>query len=64
MSKTLLTTTALAAAIALAWGNLPSAHSADDTEATMQDLNSVDQLKTRFNADAGKRRLLLLLSPT
>lgn len=30
----------------------------------LRDLESVDKLKQVFNADAGKRRLLLLLSPT
>lgn len=30
----------------------------------MKDLTGVEELKTQFNADKGKRRLLLLLSPT
>lgn len=33
-------------------------------EATLSDITSVDELRARFNADEGKPRLLLLLSPT
>jgi len=33
-------------------------------EAKLTDLSSVDQLQAAFNADAGKPRLILLLSPT
>lgn len=32
--------------------------------ATMSDLAGVQQLKERFNTDAGKPRIVLLLSPT
>ena len=31
---------------------------------TLSNLTSVDELKARFNADAGKPRIILLLSPT
>ena len=31
---------------------------------TLSNLSSVDELKARFNADAGKPRIILLLSPT
>jgi hypothetical protein len=31
---------------------------------TLSDLSGVEALKTRFNADAGKPRIVLLLSPT
>lgn len=34
------------------------------TLATLQDLRGVDELKTLFNRDTGKVRLVLLLSPT
>ena len=34
------------------------------SRATLTDLRSVDDLKTLFNADIGKTRLVLLVSPT
>ncbi len=33
-------------------------------EPTLTDLTSIDQLRTRFNADQGVPRLILLVSPT
>ena len=35
-----------------------------DKKGTLQDLNNIDALKARFNRDAGKPRIVLLLSPT
>lgn len=35
-----------------------------DKKGTLQDLNNIDELKARFNRDAGKPRIVLLLSPT
>ena len=40
------------------------ARSAEDEMPTLRELESVDALKAEFNADSGKRRLLMLLSPT
>lgn len=34
------------------------------TEATLTDVGSIDQLQSAFNGDAGRPRLILLLSPT
>lgn len=31
---------------------------------TLQNISAVDELAARFNADAGKPRIILLLSPT
>jgi hypothetical protein len=31
---------------------------------SLRDISSADALKARFNADAGKPRIILLLSPT
>lgn len=33
-------------------------------EASITDINSIDQLQSAFNRDAGHPRLILLLSPT
>lgn len=53
------------AALVLSLGTLSAAAPPDEEPtAKMKNLESVGELKTRFNADAGKRRLLLLLSPT
>jgi hypothetical protein len=35
-----------------------------NTTTTLHDLSSVDVLRAQFNQDAGKTRLILLLSPT
>ena len=35
-----------------------------DRAPTLSDLSGVEALKARFNADAGKPRIVLLLSPT
>ena len=55
----------LTTAIALSVGLFSAvADATEEGKAKMKDLESVDELKTQFNADAGQRRLLLLLSPT
>lgn len=41
-----------------------TAASEPGTEATLVDVTSVDSLRARFNADAGRPRLLLIFSPT
>jgi len=35
-----------------------------ETPPTLSELGGVEQLQTRFNRDAGKPRIVLLLSPT
>ena len=42
------------------WTTTQAIHAAP----TLSDLKSVDELKTLFNQDRGKPRLVLLLSPT
>lgn len=46
----------LGASLAAACGGTPTA--------SLSDLGGVDELKTRFDADAGRPRMVLLLSPT
>jgi hypothetical protein len=41
-----------------------SAGCSGDESGRLQDLNNIGDLKTRFNRDAGKPRIVLLLSPT
>jgi hypothetical protein len=36
----------------------------DEPAKTLADMNSMDDLRARFNEDAGNPRLVLLLSPT
>jgi hypothetical protein len=36
----------------------------DEPAKTLADMNSMDDLRTRFNEDTGSPRLVLLLSPT
>ncbi len=36
----------------------------DEPAKTLVDMNSMDDLRARFNSDAGSPRLVLLLSPT
>jgi hypothetical protein len=35
-----------------------------ESSATLSDLNGVEEFKAHFNRDAGKPRIVLLLSPT
>ena len=57
---------ALAAAVMLAASPLQRAAAPAEppAEPTLDDLHSVDDLRSAFNRDAGKVRLILLLSPT
>jgi len=45
-------------------GPPPAGSAGASREATLLDIARVDDLRARFNKDAGVRRLLLLLSPT
>ena len=56
---------AVIAALSVSTGTRVVATSHDDEErTTLQDLSSVDELITIFNAGKGSPRLLVLLSPT
>lgn len=64
--KTQVLITALACSL-LPVGRIPAGvptSSASAASASLEALQSVDQLKARFNHDAGDVRLVLLLSPT
>ena len=39
-------------------------HRCEEPVRTLADMNSMDDLRARFNEDAGSPRLVLLLSPT
>ncbi len=39
-------------------------HRCDEPAKALTDMNSMDDLRARFNEDAGSPRLVLLLSPT
>lgn len=56
--KWLIVVSLIAAAIGLGLFAAPR------PKATLNDLQSVEQLRARFNQDKGKTRLVLLLSPT
>lgn len=45
-------------------GRPPIWHQPDPPRAGLTELRGVDELRARFNADAGKTRLILVLSPT
>lgn len=49
-------------ALALAFGS--SACRAENQPPALSDLSGVEVLKAQFNADAGRPRIVLLLSPT
>ena len=52
------------AAAVFALGTTIAAETKENGDSELQELDSVEALKNQFNADSGKRRLLLLLSPT
>jgi hypothetical protein len=60
--------TVLAGIVVLAVAGCGGSDSASPTgqapSSSVRDLESVDPLKEAFNADAGRSRLLLILSPT
>jgi hypothetical protein len=50
--------------IAVALLSLGSITGCGEYKPVLKDLSGVDELKARFNRDAGKPRVVLLLSPT
>ena len=56
----LLTVSAVLAASAL----LPAEERAESPTPTLTDVSGIEDLRARFNRDAGHLRLVLLLSPT
>lgn len=64
VSKTMAAVAPLLAMLLFAASRSATSQDTPDEPQKMEDLKSVDDLKSQFNADKGKRRLLLLLSPT
>jgi hypothetical protein len=50
--------------IALVVACAPSGPNRSDSAAALQDISGIQDLQTRFAQDAGKPRLVLLVSPT
>ena len=50
--------------LTLALTTLPGQAGQQTSAPTLQDLQTVDEIRAMFNRDAGKVRLILLLSPT
>lgn len=63
MHRALYTIGIVAAVASMMFAPASAQENAKD-QPTMKDLESVDDLREQFNADSGKRRLILLLSPT
>lgn len=61
-SNSQLTAAALSFVLLLAAGS--SAGCRGDGKPTLSDLDGIKELKARFNRDAGKPRIVLLVSPT
>lgn len=59
-----LSALAIRAALVVWLAVLPGACRSGADTATLSDLGGVDELKARFNRDAGQPRIVLLLSPT
>ena len=64
MRPALIAIAAVAAVVLSGCGGSGDAQPAKATERPLKDLVTVDALKQDFNADAGRTRLLLVLSPT
>ena len=64
MRPALIVIAAVAAVVLSGCGGSGDAQPAQATERPLKDLVTVDALKQDFNADAGRTRLLLVLSPT